>query len=129
MTALDYADADAALGRWVSLALGVPVATETPANLEKRLPFIRLRRVGGTDPELTLDQVVVAVDAFHDDGPSASALASRVRTLLRHRSRGVQLAGCRVGLVGTVTAPIWAAWDDTSLRRYTATYRVTVHQS
>lgn len=129
MNAASFVDVEGQVGGWLARCLKVPVASETPHDLASRLPFVRVVLVGGSTPNVSLDAPLLAVDAFAADRPQAIALANRVRTLLSYGSLGADLMGGRIGQVSTVTAPLWAPWDNSSVRRYTATYRITLHAS
>lgn len=59
------------------------VGSETPADLESRLPFLRATRIGGTRTHL-IDYPILELDYFAADeltgAPGASAVANRLLT-------------------------------------------------
>jgi hypothetical protein len=110
----------------------VRVVTELPADLGA-VPTIQVARIGGQSPSLTMDAANVDVDYF--DGPhdglsareNAKAGALQVRTALLMHMQGYAANGGAVQSVAEISAPRWVPYDNTTLRRFTATYRITTH--
>jgi hypothetical protein len=97
--------------------------TETPSDLQNRLPYIRVGRVGGTSDEAS-DYPVVDVDYFSPLGSRDAAVdgAEAVRQRLTgsyHVVNGVVLDD-----VDCLTGPRELPWLGTGVRRFTGTYRV-----
>jgi hypothetical protein len=99
--------------------------TVTPADLQQRLPFIRVRRFGGTDDRLT-DQARVDVDYFAASRAAAWAGAEAVRQRLI--SRPLRVGAVVIDQVTTTTAPIEVPWDDPNVRRVTAAYTASARR-
>lgn len=119
---------------WLATQFPSPtrVVTETPADLGTA-PTIQVTRIGGSDTFLTVDAANIDVDTFDDDHDGKSArenartLAEQVRTALRLHFPGYSLNGAAVQSVSTISAPRWVPYDNTSLRRFVASYRITIH--
>lgn len=95
----------------------------TPGDLEDRLPFGRVRRVGGADTDPFTDAARVAVDVFSLTYAEGAPLAEDVRQRLR-------TAPDPFDRVFTVTAPIEVPWaDGSAVRRWTATYGITLRRT
>lgn len=116
----------------------IRVLTETPHDLARELPVIRVRRIGGQDTVLTLDVANIDVDAYAIGEAAATALAEQVRTSLRLNAEGQTIAGVEetqltpaeppalIAQVDTISAPKWVPYDNTALRRISATYRIAI---
>lgn len=101
--------------------------TLTPANLQDVMPFIRVQRVAGADDKVT-DRATVAIDSFAATRPAAVALAEAVRQRLISHPNPVPGVGT-LDFAVTVTGPNELPWADTqSIRRFTATYRLSVRR-
>lgn len=98
----------------------------TPSALQTSLPFLRIERTGGNDDSFT-DTATIAIDAFDGTYQAALALAESVRQRLL--TWPVNLGGVQFDHVATLTAPTEVSWStDQSIRRFAATYRVTVRR-
>lgn len=102
---------------------GRPCA-ELPANLTP--PVVQFTRIGGADPNLTLDEATVSVDCYGETRGAAYDLAEKVRAALR-TGCGYSASGAVLARVRTLSAPSARPYDNTSLRRVGATYLITVH--
>lgn len=102
------------------------VVTETPNDLVKELPVIRVRRIGGHDAVYTLDVATIDVDAYEGDEVKAYGLAEQIRTSLRLHAEGQTVDGALIAQVDTISAPKWVPYDNTALRRISATYRIAI---
>ncbi len=108
------------------------VLTETPDNLADVVPVLQVTRFGGADALLNVDTANVDVETF--DGPhdnlsareNARTLAEQVRSSLRLDLPGNTVAGAFVAEVATISAPTWTPYDNTNVRRFTASYRITI---
>lgn len=96
------------------------VGTETPSDLQDRLPFGRVRRIGGVDDQFT-DSARVIVDVFAATYAAGSALAEAVRQRLRS-------APAPLDRVLTLTGPAELPWEDPGTRRWSATYRLDLRR-
>jgi hypothetical protein len=95
---------------------------------------VQVTRFGGGDDSLTLDRANVDIDCYvgpdsdgNPDRAAARLLAERVRKAMRVDLAHRTIAGVIVGRVDTVTGPSERPYDDTSLRRFGASYAVTTH--
>lgn len=102
------------------------VSTETDTTLGDNLPWIRVERGGGADKQYVIDFPLIDVDVFHSTRILARTLAEQVRDSLILTLPGKVVGPGNVRFAETILAPIWAPWDNTSLRRFTATYKLTV---
>lgn len=100
--------------------------TQTPANVEDVLPFLRVACYGGSDDRIT-DMSRVDVDAFAATKAAASMLAEVVRQRLTGRPH---LAGGAVlDRVRTGTKPHYVSYvDNPPPWRYTAAYSITARR-
>lgn len=108
---------------------GYRVVTELPAGLGTVVaatPVILVTRFGGSDSVLVLDEANVDVDTFGTTRDAARALGELVRSALRFKLPGVSTGGGFVAAVSTINAPRWVPYDNTDLRRFVASYRITV---
>jgi len=103
------------------------VVTELPANLGDVLPVIQVTRFGGSDDFLTLDAANIDIDTFAASRDDARSLGEQVRTALRLHFPGYAAGGGAVQSVTTISAPRWVPYDNTGLRRFVASYRITIH--
>jgi hypothetical protein len=103
------------------------VVTELPANLGDVVPVIQVTRFGGSDDVIVLDNAHIDVDTFAATRDDARTLAEQVRTALRLHLPGVTTGGGVVTSVTTMSAPRWVPYDNTNLRRFVASYRITIH--
>lgn len=103
------------------------VVTELPANLADVAPVIQVGRISGADDDFRLDQAVVDIDVYAVDRATAWAVSEQVRGLLKTDLRGQVVANAVVTSATTVAGPRWLAYDDTSVRRYSASYQLFAH--
>lgn len=121
----DYIDVEVAVMDLLEAWLAVNVGTTTPADLVEILPFVRVGLVAGRDDGVT-DYSLVDIDVFTATRQQGYDLAEDIRTRL--------LAGPhRVGTVvvdkaRTDAKPSPVPWDDESVRRRLATYRISARR-
>lgn len=127
------ADVEALLIPWLASTLTVRAVTDLPADdppgsFLAGLPYVQVTRIGGADDDnlSSFDAPTVDVDCYAADRESVSALAARVHDALRVTLPGLTLAGATVTKVQTITGPSWRPYDNTSLRRFGATYRIRI---
>ncbi|MFF3142158.1 hypothetical protein ACFVRU_10610 [Streptomyces sp. NPDC057927] len=114
---------EAVLAPWAEATLGVFSAAETPADLETRLPVIRVERIGGSDERFAL-RPRVAVDVFAATADEARTLASRVRDellFLRGPVNGAVIRDIRCD-----SGPTRQPWANEAVIRRGATYTVSL---
>jgi hypothetical protein len=122
-----YVDVERLLVQWLGSQLACRVVTDLPANLEKQVPLIQIMRLGGGDARPGLDVAGLDVDAYGADRGAAVALAEKARHALRFRLPGTQIDSAVFTRVDTTEAPSFRPYDNTDLRRFGATYRLTIH--
>jgi hypothetical protein len=112
-------------------ALGVRFVTDLPADLAGQVPLCRLWDIGGgsDDNNWRFATPTVTVDSFAVDRAGAMALGQRVEKWFRTTLPGASLTGSVVTKVQTLTRPTWRPWDDTTVRRYGATYVLHLMQT
>lgn len=107
------------------------VGSETPPDLQDRLPFVRVTRFGGADDRVT-DYADIDVDCYGSRRTATLRLAEQVRQLLTRGSHVVSSEGMRVVLdkVTTELAPFQPPGDeDDTVRRFTASYSVRARRT
>lgn len=120
-------DCESLARTWLDSAFpDAKVSTETDTTLADNLPWIRVTRGGGADQQYVIDFPLIDVDVFHSSRIDARALAEQVRSSLILTLPGRAVGAGNVRFAKTILAPTWAPWDNTSLRRFTATYELTV---
>jgi hypothetical protein len=97
------------------------IGTSAPADLDDRLPFIRVRRTGGPTDRVN-DAPTLLVDVFADTYAVAEPLAGRIRDWLLfngpHKANGLIF-----DRIGCDSSPQELPWSDTAtVRRFGATY-------
>lgn len=125
------ADVEALLVPWLADTLnGLRVGTETPADLASVVPYVKLTVIGGTDnddnPRFELASVVT--ESFGSSRGAALDLAQQVKTAFRVTLPGTLLndASSVVTKTQTIALPGVIPYDNTSLRRVLASYRLYV---
>lgn len=108
---------------------GCWVCTETDDLLSENLPVIRVERIGGFERSVVLDVARVDVDVFAATRSEARSLSEDVRSELVHTLPGKAISDAIVGEVVTAAAPARVPHDDSSLRRYSATYEVSIQSN
>lgn len=104
-----------------------PAGTVTPPNLQAAMPYLRVKRIGGTD-DLWSDFALVAIDAFDADRVTAQTLAEAVRQRLLTFPHVVTGVGT-LDRAETATGPNEVPWsEDQTVRRFTASYRVVARR-
>lgn len=113
---------------FLTVALGVRVCSELPADLGDVLPVVQATRIGGPhdDNDPLLQTPTVDIDYFAADRAAAFALAEAGDLALRRQLPGATVGTVRVGMVRTLSGPSWRGWDNTSIRRVGATYQLWI---
>ena len=128
MTFTPLADAETLVRGWLATQFpGVRVVTEVPANLADVVPLIQVSRFGGSDDTIVTDAANIDVDTFGATRDEARSLGGQVRSALRLHLPGYAAGGGAVQSVTTISAPRWVPYDNTNLRRFVASYRITIH--
>lgn len=107
------------------------VGSETPADLQQRLPFLRVTRFGGGDDGFT-DAADIDVDCYGSRRSTTQHLAEQVRERLTRGSHLVVSGEVRVVLdsVLTIAGPVQPpAGPDDTVRRFTASYSVRARRA
>jgi hypothetical protein len=119
-----FSDVERAVGDLVA-DLGA-TGSETNITLQSTLPYIRIRRIGGTDDRVT-DSARVDVHVYDADASDAKDIADLIRQRLisgpSMTSRGV-IDRARTD-VGPQTIP---ADDTADIRQVVATYRISMRR-
>ena len=123
--------AESVVRNWLAthFGSGYRVVTELPANLATVVaatPVIQVTRFGGSDDLLVLDAANIDVDTFGLSRDAARSLGELVRSALRFNIVGATQDGGFVAAVSTINAPRWVPYDNTDLRRFVASYRITI---
>lgn len=128
MTFTPLVSAETFVRTWLAAQFPAPirVVTELPADLGA-VQTIQVTRFGGSDDFLTLDAANIDVDTFAATRDASRTLAEQVRTALRLHLPGYATGGAGVQSVSTISAPRSVPYDNTNLRRFVASYRITIH--
>jgi hypothetical protein len=95
--------------------------SETPTDLQDRLPFIRVWRIAGGSSGWLNDQASIDIDVFTDRYTTAELLAERVREFLV----GPPAPAHQLDRVECLSGPRELPWDENGVvRRWGATYQV-----
>jgi hypothetical protein len=100
--------------------------TRTPDNLQDRLEFIRIRRVGGNDDQVT-DRARVDVEVFAATRAAGETLTEQIRRRLSVRGPLTVTSGGRPVVVDRsqlLAGPVELAWPDPEVRMFHATYQL-----
>ena len=112
---------------------GVRVVTELPADLADVTPCVRVAGIGGTADQHRFASARVDIDAYdvEHDGMSAREnarnLAQQIHDWAIEDLPGQIIAGVSVLSVSDVMAPKWTPHDNTTLRRFTLTIGLRLH--
>lgn len=101
--------------------MGVRAGASTPADLEQRLPYIRVERISGPDGQFTTHPTV-AVDVFAATADEARALSNALSAALialRGPTHGAVIRGVRC-----TSGPSRQPWANEAIHRRGATYSV-----
>lgn len=123
-----FPDVEAELVGWLTTHLpAITFSTETDAELQDQLPACRLYRIGGADSDYRLDHPLIDCDTFAANREAAHDAAHDVHDCLRFSLAGQIAGGMVVGQVRTIQGPRWTPYDNTTVRRFVATYQLTTH--
>jgi hypothetical protein len=127
-----YPSVEMLLVSWLAEAFeDASVAVQTPPDLQGRLPFVTVRRIGGRDDVLTLDIATIDVDWYDETWAGADEGARQVRVALRTSLLGSTVetdsGRATVARVDTTGAPAWRPTTDPGLHRCGGSYRIVTH--
>lgn len=105
---------------------GVRAAIELENNFPAPVHHISL--LGGTDDGFLLDDPTFDVDTYATSLIEAEQLAQEARSEL-HAAIGEVYSGVVLTRVNTSVAPRWIPTDRTDVRRFGATYSISVHNA
>ena len=127
MTAQAYGDIEQILVAWLAARfIDARVCTELPATLPSKT--IQAVRFGGPRRSVPFDQPLVDIDCYGVDRSSAKRLAEDVSHALLFDLPGFRAGdGTLVVSVECLSAPSWAPYDNTTVRRMTAAYQFRTH--
>lgn len=120
--------AEKAIRDWLAARFpAARVVTETPSDLAEVLPCIKVNRIGGNSTIPTIDNAHVDVEYFGSTRDEARGGAESVRRAFETELPGVTVGGNVVLAVTEIQSPTWAPYDNTNVRRFDATYRISLH--
>ncbi|WP_328967962.1 hypothetical protein [Streptomyces sp. NBC_00239] len=119
-------DVEAVLAPWLEATLDVTAGAETPADLEQRLPFIRVQRTGGEDGRFGRNPRV-EVDVFAASADEVRELSADVRDALLFLT-GV-VPGAVIRGVTCPSGPSRRPWANPAVHRRGATYSVSLRNA
>jgi hypothetical protein len=123
-----YGDIEQIVVSWLaSRFTDTRTCTELPATLPART--VQVVRYGGGRPELPVDLADVDVDCYAADRAAARLLAERVAHALIFDLPGHRFGTTTVTAAECLTAPSWAPYDNTTVRRMTAAFQFRTYNS
>jgi hypothetical protein len=126
------ADVEALLVPWLAVQVSARAVTELPATLDQISPVVHVLRIGGpSDDDLpAFDMPTISVDSYGVGRAAALQLAqavdNAVRVALPNTLHTVAGQSVVVTKSQTVTGPSWRPYDDITVRRFGATYRLHI---
>lgn len=117
------ADVESVIAPWIEATFDVTAGGETPADLEAKLPFVRVERIGGPDERFTMHPRI-AVDVFAATADEARTVAGQVRDSLVFLSGPIGNAVIR--RVRCDSGPSRQPWANPAVRRLGASYTVSL---
>jgi hypothetical protein len=117
------ADVEAVLAPWIEATFGAFSASKTPADLEQRLPMVRVERIGGHDARFR-GHPRVAVDVFAATEDEARTLANDIRDALLFLRGPVN--GAVISDITCPSGPSRQPWANADVHRRGATYSVSL---
>lgn len=127
---MQYTPAESVIRNWLDARFpAARVVTETPDNLADVLPCIVVGGFGGGDDVITIDETNIDIQYFAATRTLARDGAEEVRGAMRFELPGQSTDGVFVLAVDTMSKPSWAPYDNTNVRRFIATYHVTIHDT
>lgn len=117
-----FADVELVVGAWLRDQVGVRVVADTPADLEEKLPLIRIERALGWDRRWE-DRARIDMDCFGGTRAEMWLVAEQARDSML-RLAGRKVLGQLVDSVHTETAPSYLEWGNDRVKRAVASYRL-----
>ncbi|WP_228973398.1 hypothetical protein [Streptomyces sp. DH12] len=114
---------EAVIAPWIESTFGAFTASVVPADLEDRLPVVRVERMGGADDRFAAHPRV-AVDVFAATADEARTLANNIcdaLVFLRGPVGGAVVRGVRCD-----AGPSRQPWSNPGVHRRGATYTVSL---
>jgi hypothetical protein len=122
---LDWGDLEQAAAVWLrSRHVGVRVANELPADLEKKLPLVQVQVTPGGGEDVTTGVTLLDVDVFAATRTAMWDLARQVHTSMLALS-GQYVGALVIDAVSSDSRPAPVDYGNPALRRAVATYRLT----
>lgn len=111
---------------FLTVALACRVCSELPADLPEVLPLVQAVRIGGPShvDATTLHLPTFSLDCYAESRQAAHDLSLAADYAVRRQLPGSTILGANIGRVTTVVGPAWRPWDDTTVRRFGATYQL-----
>ncbi|WP_030962688.1 hypothetical protein [Streptomyces sp. NRRL S-378] len=120
------ADVESVIAPWIEGAFDVTAGAETPPDLEERLPFVRVERVGGADERFS-GHPRIAVDVFAATADEARSVAKSISDALLFLRGPVGDAVVRD--VRCDAGPSRQPWANPAVYRRGATYTVSLRDA
>lgn len=121
-----YVDVEKVLIGWLADRFpAARVCAELPADLPEFT--IQVVRFGGGRPSVPFDDANVDIDCFAPTRIQARALAEQVCHALMYSLPGYAADGAKFLSAECFSAPSWAPWDNTTVRRMTAAFQIRTH--
>lgn len=120
--------AEKAVRDWVAAHFpGAHVVTETPADFTGKLPVIAVSRFGGSSSYPTIDAANIDIEYFDSTRDLARDGSQSVRRAIEVDMPGAVVGGNTVIGTAEISAPTWTPYANTNVRRFNASYQITLH--
>lgn len=125
-------DIEAVLVPWLAGEVTARTFTEIPADLQEITPAVHILRIGGpSDDNIpAFDMPTVSIDSYGIGRAAANDLAlaadNAIRVALPNTLHTVGALTAVVTKTQTITGPSWRPYDDVTVRRIGATYRLHI---
>ena len=121
-----YVDVEKGLIDWLAAHFpSARVCAELPAELPAQT--IQVVRFGGGRPSVPFDEANVDIDCYAATREQARVLAEQVCSAVMYVLPGYKANGAIYLSADCFSAPSWAPYDNTNVRRMTAAYRLRTH--
>jgi hypothetical protein len=117
------ADVETALTAWAALTFDAGASSERPPELETRLPWVTVERIGGTDERFSAHPRI-AVDVFAASPDEAADLAQDVHEALMFLTGPVH--GLVIRGISNTSGPSRRPESNPAVHRRGATYTVSL---
>lgn len=122
----NYLDVEKVLITWLAQRFpSVRLCAELPNTLAG--DTVQVVQFGGAADDIPFAEASVDIDAYALTRQQAKTLAQDVQHAVMYELPGLKADGGVVLSAANITAPSWAPYDNTTVRRMTSSYRIRTH--